>query len=85
MTEYYVYEPLTAGTLETIAGSSTLETSYKRVTAFRAGDIFEGSPARPTGILMDKLSILLDGEDAHVSVAHPCLPDLSRQMARFRF
>lgn len=66
--EYHVYEPLTAGTLETIAGSSSLETSYRRVTAFRAGDILEGPPSKPTGVQVDKLKILLDGEEAYVSV-----------------
>lgn len=77
--EYYVYEPLTAGTLETIAGSVNLETSYRRVTAFRAADIFEGPPARPTGIQAGKLKILLDGEEAH-----PCENMLERTMAAAR-
>lgn len=64
--EYYVYEPLTAATLETIASSQSLETSYVRVTAFHAKDIFMGSPANPTGIQVDKLKILDQGLDAHV-------------------
>lgn len=67
--EYYVYEPLTAATLETIACSAGLETSYLRVTAFKAKDIFQGPVARPTGIQVDKLSILLEDEEAHVSCA----------------
>ena len=65
--EYYVYEPLTAATLETIASSQSLETSYKRVTAFHAKDIFIGPPSRPTGIQVDKLKILDQGITAHVS------------------
>ncbi|CAM9625710.1 unnamed protein product, partial [Sphacelaria rigidula] len=77
--EYHVYEPLTAGTLETIAGSVNLETSYKRVTAFRAADIFEGPPARPTGIQVDKLNILLQDE-----TANPCENMLERTMAAAR-
>lgn len=67
--EYYVYEPLTAATLETIAGSVDLPTSYLRVTAFKAKDIFIGSPSKPTGIQVDKLKILLKDETAHVSDA----------------
>lgn len=65
--EYYVYEPLTAATLETIASSQSLETSYVRVTAFHAKDIFIGSPACPTGIQVEKLKILDQGLEAHVS------------------
>lgn len=61
-----MYEPLTAATLETIASSQSLETSYVRVTAFHAKDIFIGSPANPTGIQVDKLKILDQGIDAHV-------------------
>ncbi|CAM9578267.1 unnamed protein product [Laminaria digitata] len=64
--EYYVYEPLTAATLETIASSASLETSYVRVTAFKAKDIFIGPPSRPTGIHVEKLKILDGEEDAHI-------------------
>lgn len=66
--EYYVYEPLTAATLETIASSQSLETSYVRVTAFKAKDIFIGSPACPTGIQVEKLKVLDQGLEAHVSI-----------------
>ncbi|CAB1105754.1 unnamed protein product [Ectocarpus sp. CCAP 1310/34] len=77
--EYYVYEPLTAATLETIASSQSLETSYKRVTAFRAKDIFEGPPSRPTGIQVDKLKIL-DGD----VTAHICENPVERTLAAAR-
>ncbi|CAM9968346.1 unnamed protein product [Ectocarpus sp. 4 AP-2014] len=77
--EYYVYEPLTAATLETIASSQSLETSYKRVTAFHAKDIFEGPPSRPTGIQVDKLKIL-DGDVR----AHICENPVERTLAAAR-
>lgn len=64
--EYYVYEPLTAATLETIASSQSLETSYVRVTAFHAKDIFIGPPARPTGIQVEKLKVLDQDLSGHV-------------------
>lgn len=61
-----MYEPLTAATLETIASSQSLPTSYKRVTAFHCKDIFIGPPSRPTGIQVDKLKILDQGLEAYV-------------------
>lgn len=78
LTEYYVYEPLTAATLETIASSASLETSYVRVTAFKAKDIFIGPPARPTGIAVEKLKILDGEEDAHVrTLPNSEVPDVA--------
>lgn len=53
--------------METIASSASLETSYVRVTAFKAKDIFIGPPSRPTGIHVEKLKILDGEEEAHVS------------------
>ncbi|CAM9829824.1 unnamed protein product [Pylaiella littoralis] len=77
--EYYVYEPLTAATLETIASSQSLPTSYKRVTAFHCKDIFIGPPSRPTGIQVEKLKILDQGLDAHI-----CENVLERTLAAAR-
>lgn len=82
--EYYVYEPLTAATLETIASSQSLETSYKRVTAFHAKDIFEGPPSRPTGIQVDKLKVLDQGITAHVS-SHRIRLDAHRPVVSVSF
>ncbi|CAM9551763.1 unnamed protein product [Discosporangium mesarthrocarpum] len=62
--EYYVLEPLTAGTLETI--EKGVETSYKRVTALKAVDVFKGNPQEPTGIKVDNLQLLLKGEEATI-------------------
>lgn len=75
--------------METIAGSVSLETSYVRVTAFKAKDIFEGPPSRPTGIQVDKLNILIKDETAHVSTVPGSLVDpkivglCNREVKRF--
>eukprot|EP00611_Tribonema_gayanum_P016435 TRINITY_DN2862_c0_g1_i1.p1 TRINITY_DN2862_c0_g1~~TRINITY_DN2862_c0_g1_i1.p1 ORF type:complete len:245 (+),score=57.67 TRINITY_DN2862_c0_g1_i1:75-737(+) len=61
--EQYVFEPLTAGTLETI--HLGVETSYKCVMGLKAGDYFIGDPSSPTGVNVEVLSPLLqNGENA---------------------
>ncbi|CAM9334843.1 unnamed protein product [Ascophyllum nodosum] len=77
--DYYVYEPLTAATLEIIANSPEVPTSYKRITAFKAVDIFEGPVARPTGIQVEKLNILCQDEEGHI-----CENALERTLAAAR-
>ncbi|CAM9742392.1 unnamed protein product, partial [Phaeothamnion confervicola] len=62
--EYYVYEPLTAGTLETI--DKGIETSYRRVMALRCADYFTGDVADPTGVNMDAIKALDGGEGGHL-------------------
>lgn len=42
-TEAYIFEPLTAGTLETL--SLGVPTSYKRVMALTCGQLFRGESA----------------------------------------
>lgn len=77
--EYFVYEPLTAASLEMIANSPDVPTSYKRITAFSANDIFEGPAARPTGIQVEKLKILCQDEEGHI-----CENALERTLAAAR-
>lgn len=48
LNEAWIFEPLTAGSLETIEHG--IETSYKQVMALAAEDFFEGDLNEPTGI-----------------------------------
>ena len=57
--EAWIFEPLTAGTLETI--EQGIETSYKQVMALSAGDFFEGEPESATGIKMANIEALVRG------------------------
>ena len=57
--EAWIYEPLTAGSLECI--EKGIETSYRQVLALRAADFFEGPVTCPTGVNMENIEALGDG------------------------
>lgn len=60
LAEKWIFEPLTAGTLETI--ELGVPTSYKRVLALRAADYFLGDVNSPDGINVDALQALVEDE-----------------------
>merc|ERR1712072_764925 len=59
LSEAWILEPLTAGTLETI--EKGIETSYKQTLALRARDFFEGDLNDPSGVNVENLEALSDG------------------------
>ncbi|CEM07801.1 unnamed protein product [Vitrella brassicaformis CCMP3155] len=66
--EYWVIEPLTAGTLETI--DRGVDTSYRRVMALTLGDLFEGDDVNsPTGARLSAVEPMISGEEARFSEA----------------
>ncbi len=80
LTESWIYEPLTAGSLETI--EKGIETSYKRVMALQAGDFFEGDPASPTGVKLENIAAL--SADLPEINAEPCSNIIERTAAASR-
>ena len=62
--EAYIYEPLTAGTLETI--HLGVPTSYKRVIGISIGELFQGNEDinNPTTVNREALTQLFDGMES---------------------